>query len=260
MPQSIRSRATPEQSLDIHIVPRHSPDQRQLYTPQPHGGNTLFRSSFPWFPSRLLLCMYGGQGGGRGCHRSIVCPFLSTVHQQSAMSQQRQPSSSSQSTGTGIMGLHTVSRESTDHKHGPHCSTTLDPDKSLEVSQNPNINTASGDTHINMAPSDSMTHKHQHGFGMPHRPCMDFCMALDGTHTVITQAMDINPDPSCSRTVDTDMALGGSPGLYLTVASGDNAGHSCQYALHPPLPWWQHNYGHSFRLQHRPQKSAWPEK
>jgi hypothetical protein len=45
------------------------------------------------------------------------------------------------------------------------------------------------------------------------RPQTSTCLLVE------TQATDINIDPSCSRTMDADMALGGSPRQDLTMAS-----------------------------------------
>lgn len=46
--------------------------------------------------------------------------------------------------------------------------------------------------------------------------------------------MDIIKDPSCSRTINQDMALRGSAGLDITVASGGSTDHSDEFR-----PWWQ---------------------
>lgn len=40
------------------------------------------------FLSRLLLLSWGGYGGSRGCHRSLLCPLFSTVSLQPSISLQ----------------------------------------------------------------------------------------------------------------------------------------------------------------------------
>ena len=52
---------------------------------------------------------------------------------------------------------------------------------------------------------------------------------------VVTQATDINTDPSYSRASDPDMALSGSSGQNIAVASGGNTGYLDQFG-----PWQQH--------------------
>lgn len=61
---------------------------------------------------------------------------------------------------------------------------------------------------------------------------------------VVTQGMDITADPSCSRTTDTDMALGNSSDPDVSVAPGGN------------LP-DKHGPGHGVVLRDR-NVSRWP--
>lgn len=44
-------------------------------------------------------------------------------------------------------------------------------------------------------------------------------------------AMEINADPGCCRTMDSVMALHGSPGPNVTMASGDSTGIQISMAL-----------------------------
>ena len=57
---------------------------------------------------------------------------------------------------------------------------------------------------------------------------------IRGIHLALgsDMAMEINVDPGYSRNMGTVMALHGSPGLNVTMASGDSTGHSDQ---HGPL-------------------------
>lgn len=58
-----------------------------------------------------------------------------------------------------------------------------------------------------------------------------------------SQAVDINTDSGCSRTMDLDMVLGSSLGLHVIVALGGISGH----------PYW-----HGHRWCPRPQASSQP--
>lgn len=78
----------------------------------------------------LSLGRVGRLEEGRACPRSLPC-LSSIVCLQSFTSQQKRPPCSSQSAGAQIIGLHSVSEESTDHEHGPRYSTTMGPDRVL---------------------------------------------------------------------------------------------------------------------------------
>lgn len=66
-----------------------------------------------------------------------------------------------------------------------------------------------------------------------------------GIHTALrgNRSLDINSDPDCSRTTDSDRVLSSSWGLDVTVTPGSSKGHPDK---HGPR-WWS-----------RPQESAWP--
>lgn len=49
---------------------------------------------------------------------------------------------------------------------------------------------------------------------------------------LVTQTMDINTVPSCTRAMVQDMTLSRSPGHDITMASGGSTGHSDQFG-----PW-----------------------
>lgn len=75
--------------------------------------------------------------------------------------------------------------------------------------------------------------RHQHGFSRQPSP-QTFTWSL-----MITRALDINVDPSCSKTMEPDTVLGGSLGPDIPMASGGSTSHSGQFGpqqQHAPHP------------------------
>lgn len=86
----------------------------------------------------------------------------------------------------------------------------------------------------------STTLGYQHGF-----------MKQPIPHTmVVTWALDIKTDPSCSRIMDPGMALVGSLGSDTTMPAGGSAGHSDQFAS-SSAACLTPGHLHNLRQQHR---------
>lgn len=73
---------------------------------------------------------------------------------------------------------------------------------------------------------------------------------------MVTQDMDINTDPGCSKTTDPDKTLGGSMDLDITWPQV--AFQATQINMPPPPQRGSmtQEHQHNFKLQHRPGTSA----
>lgn len=73
-------------------------------------------------------------------------------------------------------------------------------------------------------PGGSMALRHQHGLRWLYRP------QASAWPSVVTEAMDINLDPSCYRATNLDIAIGSSLGMDVFMAPGDS-GYSARHGL-----------------------------
>lgn len=122
------------------------------------------------------------------------------------------------------MGFHMVSDDSTDTNPSlspfrASVGPSNEPKQGPERQTSPWSHVASQSTH-----TSSTARRHQCSLRLQHRP------QISAWHSVVTQAMHINTDPAYRRTMDSNMAIGGSMGLDITMASDGNAGHSDRYS------------------------------
>lgn len=87
-----------------------------------------------------------------------------------------------------------------------------------------------------------MTQGHRHGLRWLSKPQASDCFLI------VTEAMDINIDPSCCKATDLGMALGSNSGPDIILALGGSAGHSAQHGSN----------GSSMALRHQHGSRWWP--
>lgn len=112
----------------------------------------------------------------------------------------------------------------------PGCGSATDPDMFLISSLGPDVTLAQGGSE---GPSDwhgssgSMTLRYQHSLRWWSR-----LLALEWT-LMVSEAMDINPDPDYGRAMDQDMAQSCSPGPAATVIPGGKQATKSAYPSQP---------------------------
>ena len=76
----------------------------------------MFKGSFWWLP--VYAVTFGvGWTRGRGCHRTLLCPFFSTVHLQSLLPLQEELPCPLHAVGARITGFYMISGNRTKHEH-----------------------------------------------------------------------------------------------------------------------------------------------
>lgn len=97
-------------------------------------------------------------------------------------------------------------------------------------------------TYISVALSGSITYRYRQGRLPVATQITDYSMAF---------ARNSDLRPGCSRVSDPDVALGGSTGLDITMASGGSTGHSDQFAPSLLEAAWPTEVGSGCSTDHR---------
>lgn len=124
----------------------------------------------------------------------------------------------------------------------PGCDKTMNPNITLHSRDVTMVSSGNAGHQFSMAFAISMASGQQQGLRQQPKPLTSSWLSAT------TGVTDISTDPRCGSAMDTDMAIGGSLGLGITMTPGGCTGSSC-----PPVPYhhlclWHTNCKATFAL------------